>query len=120
MESHRKLGPARRTTPVIFCVLCALCEKLPAQDPDLARGLALAQENRYDEAEAAFREGLRKNPNDARFATELAGVAYRKKNNDEAKTWLTKALRQDPQDAYSNDFLATLFLLDHNLPAALK
>ncbi|MGH9632347.1 MAG: hypothetical protein ACRD7E_28920, partial [Bryobacteraceae bacterium] len=65
-------------------------------------------------------QGLRQYPDDKRFALELAGVAYRKKDMGEAKKRLREALQLDPADAYGNDFLGTLYLLEDNLPAALK
>jgi hypothetical protein len=53
-------------------------------------------------------------------AIELAGVGFRAGNYAEAQRYIRKALRSQPDDAYSNDFLATLYLLQDNTEAALK
>lgn len=90
--------------------------------PDLIyyRGLALAKLKRWAEAKAAFERGLQARPRDKRFPIELAGIAFLQHQNGEAKRELRRALRLDPRDAYANNFLATLYALDDNLPAALK
>ncbi len=92
---------------------------LPAEF-DFLRGMALAKLRRWDEARIALEDGERKSPRDPRFPTELAGIAYQEKNFKDAKRHLRRALRLDPRDRYANDFLATLYDLDGNLPAALK
>src|SRR5260221_9097790 len=75
---------------------------------------------RWSEAKLAFEAGVRKAPNDARFRVELAGVAYKQKDFRTAKDNLHAALRLSPQDAYSREFLATIYFLEDNLEAALK
>jgi hypothetical protein len=82
--------------------------------------MALARAQRPEEARSAFSQGLASYPNDKRFPIELAGLAYRRKENGEAIRLLTQGLRVAPEDEYANDFLATLYQLDGNLPAALK
>ena len=89
-------------------------------DLDLYRGLALARLGKLDAAEQAFLDGQRTHPADPRFALELAGVAYRRQDIGTAKRRLMEALHLDPSNSYGNDFLASLFLLDGNLPGALK
>src|SRR5207302_934150 len=59
-------------------------------------------------------------PKDPRFSVELAGTAYQQKDFRTAKERLRKALDLNPQDAYSREFLATIYFLDGNLEAALK
>ncbi len=99
---------------------------LPRDDPgdsaelDLYRGLALAELQRWDEANAAFEAGREKEPRSKRFLLELAGVAYKQKNFPEAKQDLKGALALDPDDGYARNFLATLYFLDGNLEAALQ
>ncbi len=92
------------------------------QSPDLdfVAGLALARMERWSEARMAFEAGLRKAPNDSRFRLELAGIAYKQKDFRTAKDNLHAALRLNPQDAYSREFLATIYFLEGNLEAALK
>jgi tetratricopeptide (TPR) repeat protein len=91
-----------------------------AADSIFSEGMALARSGKFAEAEQTFRRGMREYPLDKRFPSELAGVAYRLKQNESAKRYLHDALRIDPDDAYSNDFLASLYFFDTNLPAALK
>src|SRR5882762_1985853 len=92
------------------------------QSPDLdfAAGLALARMERWSEAKLAFEAGVRKAPSDARFRVELAGIAYKQKDFRTAKDNLHAALRLSPQDAYTREFLATIYFLEDNLEAALK
>jgi tetratricopeptide (TPR) repeat protein len=87
---------------------------------DFLEGLALARLEKWPEARAAFDAGLRKAPNDPRFLIELAGVAYKQKDLHAAKDDLHAALRLRSNDAYSREFLATIYFLEGNLEAALK
>ena len=89
-------------------------------DLELYRGLALAQLQRFQEAEKAFRAGLARHPRETRFLEEMAGIAYREKHNSLAKNDLRRALAIDPQDEYANNFLASMYFLEGNLEAALK
>ncbi len=86
---------------------------------DFLAGLALARLEKWDEAKLAFGTGFRKSPGDPRFLVELAGIAYKQKDYRTAKNNLHGALRLNPQDSYSNEFLATIYLLEGNLEAAL-
>jgi len=83
-------------------------------------GSALGQLGRYDEAREAFLSGRRIAPRDKRFPIELAGVAFKQKQNASARRWLRIAIGIDRNNAYANDFLGTLYFLDTNLDAALK
>ena len=76
---------------------------------DYQRGMAFAHLERWEEARAALREGSRLAPRDKRFLIELAGVAFKQKREAESVSYLHRALRLDPHDAYANDFLATLY-----------
>lgn len=89
-------------------------------DLQVYRGLALAQLERWEEAEKAFQEGLHRYPRDPRFLVELAGIAYREKRFAKAKRYLRRALAIAPEDDYASDFLASIYLLEDNLDAALK
>src|SRR5207245_5077008 len=86
---------------------------------DYYRGMALARLERWKKAKEAFESGRRKEPRDKRFATELAGVAFKQKNFTETAAELRRALRLDPRDRYAIDFLATVYFLEGNLEAAL-
>jgi hypothetical protein len=92
------------------------------QSPELdyLAGMSLAHLERWAEARDAFSRGYRKAPRDKRFLLERAGAEYRLHDFKLAKNDLQAALRIDPHDSYSQDFLGTLFLLEGNLEAALK
>ncbi len=87
---------------------------------DLYRGLALARLQRWEEAKATFEVGREKAPRDKRFLLELAGISYARKDFSAAKRYLKQALHLDPEDVYAQNFLATLYLLQGNLEAALQ
>lgn len=89
-------------------------------DIDYCYGSALAQIGRLDDARRAFLVGGRLSPRDKRFPIELAGVAFKQKRYPSAAVWLRRALRLDPNEAYANDFLGTVYFLQDNLDAALK
>ncbi|MEO6828529.1 MAG: hypothetical protein ABI164_01870, partial [Acidobacteriaceae bacterium] len=74
----------------------------------------------YTQAEQTFKAGYAGHPNDSRFLTELAGLAYRHKRFSTAKRELRRALAIDPRDDYSTNFLASIYFLQGNLDAALK
>jgi tetratricopeptide (TPR) repeat protein len=99
-----------------------LAEGPAEQSPDLdfLAGLALAHLERWSDAREALEAGRRKSPCDARFLVELAGVAYKQKDLRTAKHDLQSAVRLDPHDAYTREFLGTLYFLEGNLEAALK
>lgn len=89
-------------------------------DLDFVAGLALARLERWKDARDALEVGHRKSPYEARFLVELAGVAYKQKEVGTAKRDLHAALGLDPRDAYTREFLGTLYFLEGNLEAALK
>ncbi len=89
-------------------------------DPELYRGLALARLGRYTQAERTFQAGHAGHPKDARFLVEMAGIAYGDKRFSVAKLELRHALAIDPNENYSNNFLASIYFLEGNLDAALK
>ena len=87
---------------------------------DFLRGLAFARLEKWNQAKLALEMGARRSPRDSRFPVELAGVAYKQKDFRVAKKELRMAARLNPSDAYTNDFLATIYFLEGNLEAALK
>ena len=99
-----------------------LAQPMPSRSPDVnfAYGMALAHLNRLAEARATLLAGARQCPTQKRFPIELAGVAFEQKQYPAAAHWLRRALRLDPDDAYANNFLATVYFLSGNLPAALE
>jgi tetratricopeptide (TPR) repeat protein len=89
-------------------------------DQNYYLGAALAQMGRWEEARDAFLAGHRLQPNDKRFPQELSGVAFRLNNYPEATRELHRALVLDPEDAYTLDFLGSVYFLEGNINAALK
>lgn len=89
-------------------------------DLDFYFGSALAHLDRFTQADAALRAGQQLAPNDSRFPTERAGMAFKRKRYPQASRLLRRALRLTPADPYANDFLATVYFIEGNLPAALK
>ncbi|HXN50650.1 MAG TPA: hypothetical protein VN943_01845 [Candidatus Acidoferrum sp.] len=87
---------------------------------DFVRGLALARQQQWNESRQAFAAGHLKNPNDARFLVELAGIDYKQNDYSAAKRNLRAALRLGSRDSYTFDFLGTIYFLEGNLEAALK
>jgi predicted double-glycine peptidase len=51
---------------------------------------------------------------------DLASKAFREENLTEAREHLDAALRANPSDAHTNDFLGTVYFLEDNTEAALK
>ncbi|HEY1808585.1 MAG TPA: hypothetical protein VGG42_08485, partial [Acidobacteriaceae bacterium] len=62
--------------------------------------MALAHLGRLAEAERTLRAGARQCPDDKRFPTELAGVAFEQKRHAAAAHWLRRAHHLDPTDSY--------------------
>ena len=87
---------------------------------DFLHGLALARQQQWNGSRLAFAAGHLKNPRDPRFLVELAGVAYKQKDYSAAEQNLRAALRLGSRDAYTLDFLGTIYFLQGNLEAALK
>lgn len=102
--------------------LVQLLSPLPNRSPELdyEYGIALANLQRWEEAQATLERGSRNAPRDKRFPTELAGVAFRQKKYAESTRLLHRALHLDGSDQYANDFLATVYFLQGNLEAAVK
>jgi tetratricopeptide (TPR) repeat protein len=89
-------------------------------DANFDYGMALAHLGRLNEAHRALLAGQRQCPSDKRFPEELAGVAFEQKHYPAAAHWLRRALHLDPNDAYANNFLGTVYFLAGNLNAAVK
>ncbi|MBS1803125.1 MAG: hypothetical protein JST28_07135 [Acidobacteria bacterium] len=89
-------------------------------DVEFEFGMALAHLQRWSESRIALLAGRKTCPQDKRFPTELAGVAFQQKHYSEAAHWIQIALRLDPMDEYANEFAGTVFLLLGNLDAAVQ
>lgn len=89
-------------------------------DAQYLRGMALVKLGRIEHAKQEFERGRSRWIRDSRFPTELAGLAYLSKDFSTARRHLHKAHQLAPADAYTNEFLAMLYLLEGNVEAALK
>jgi len=117
LQTAQKLYSEQKWEEVI-----RLTSEKSGQTPELVylRGMALMRLNRWQEAREAFTSGIEKTPQDTRFLVERAGAEYRLKDFPAAKSDLRAALRSQPKDQYTLDFLGTIYLLEGNLEAALK
>ncbi|MCL4402566.1 MAG: tetratricopeptide repeat protein [Acidobacteria bacterium] len=107
--------------PAVWCDAPARAgEEAASAQELLKRGVVLGRSGQLDPAERLLLEGRRRFPADARFQQELAGIAFRRSDLPAARRYLRQALGINPADPYANDFLGSLYLLDGNLPAALK
>jgi tetratricopeptide (TPR) repeat protein len=108
-------------TKSLFLLLALASPLLSATaDELLARAVSLAKANQLEEAENVLLEGRRTFPHDPRLPIELAGIAWRRKSPARAKTFLRQGLSLDPSNAYANEFLGSVYLLDGNVYAALE
>lgn len=88
-------------------------------EPFYQEGIAFSKASNWKQARAAFLLGELADPQDVRFPLELAGVAYKSGNRAEARHYLHRALQLSPADAYASEVLASLYLLDGNVSAAV-
>ncbi|MGH9565586.1 MAG: hypothetical protein ACRD4I_06360, partial [Candidatus Angelobacter sp.] len=117
VASAKRLFEQERWTELVH-----LLQTIPHRSAELEYeyGVALAHLERWEDANKALLHGHRFAPGDKRFLIELAGVAFRQKRNTRAIEYLRSAHGLDPDDAYTNQFLATLYFLQGNIHAALK
>ena len=93
---------------------------LQSLSTDYERAIERARAGELEESRAILIALRDANPSDKRPHIELAGIAFRQSLYGDAKRHISSALRIDPYDAYATDFLATLYLLEDNIEAALK
>lgn len=98
----------------------ALLVGQPNRSDEFDQAMQLAREGRMEEARGKLEAGAAAHPDDKRYPIELAGLAYRDGDELTAQTYLRQALALDPEDAYANDFLASLYYREQDYPAALK
>jgi len=94
--------------------------KSRSADEDFYYATALAHLGRLGAAERAFAAGQKLAPSDARFPTELAGIAFTQKRYARAAHLLRRTIALSPHDVYANNFLGTVYYLEGNVEAALK
>lgn len=117
VDAAQKLAAKQRWQDLV-----ALLEPISTRsvDMDFYLGTALARLGRWAEAERTFEAGRRLAPDDVRFPIELAGTAFKLRRYVHAAHLMREAARFDPHDAYTNDFLGTIYFLQGNLEASLK
>lgn len=122
LNELRTLADAQQWKKIIVLVEALSPQARGAQSADVEfyYGTALAQTGRLPEAAGIFQRAEHLWPKDARFPVELAGVEFKQKNYPLAAARLRHALRLQPGDAYTQNFLANVYFLEGNLPAALK
>jgi|GEM_PF-2438521 len=87
--------------------------------PHALRGQAFERMKRPADAEAAYRAGIRIEPEDVRLANNLAFVlASQRIKLDEALTLARKAVTKDEQRASYHDTLGVVLMARNELPAA--
>ncbi len=87
--------------------------------PHALRGQAFERMKRPADAEAAYRAGIRVEPEDVRLANNLAFVlASQRIKLDEALTLARKAVTKDEQRASYHDTLGVVLMARNELPAA--
>ena len=108
-----------RAAVLLLCAAFVLNAQGPADDL-FERGMEEARAGRFEQARTIFRQGRRTTPGDERFLVEGAGgAAFRLERFGEARRLLRRALGRRPGDDYTRNFLATIYLLDGNVEAAL-
>jgi choline-sulfatase len=80
-----------------------LLADVQARDPEMyllpfMKGEAALRQEKWDEAGTEFRNCLKLNPNFDQAMTGLARALAKSGNSAEAKTWLQRAIKQNPQD----------------------
>lgn len=109
---------------VCLCVIAAFGQPAPrpvapSAEQVLERALQAAKTGDLAAARTILQTGAHVHPEDPRFPTELAGIAFLEKHNTEAKRLLHRARHLRSADPYVSEFLGTLYLLDGNAEAAL-
>ncbi len=106
---------------ILLLIALSICGTVMAADADDAfeQGMRLARAGQWSEARDMFLKGRALAPKDKRFPLELAGVAFRTGDRAHAIKEFQHALALDPHDAYANEALGSLYLLDGNLDAAI-
>jgi tetratricopeptide (TPR) repeat protein len=86
-----------------------------APDSEFAQAMraeALADGERFDEAAAAFKEVLRRNPNFPGIHLALGQLYWRRKDLEKSKEELTLALAEDPNQPLANYYLGDILVTE--------
>jgi len=99
-------------------------QRLAAAAPDsefalAMRAEALADTDRFDEAIAAFKEILHKNPDFPGIHLALGQLYWRRKDLESSRLELKLALAEDPKSPLANYYLADIFVTDKDYLSAI-
>lgn len=120
-DQLQKLADSKQWEKIIAFETQTAKSSASSSDLQFYYGTALAQTGQLDKAREVFYRAKRQWPKDPRFPVELAGVEFKQKDYDSAAKNLRHALHLKFNDtAYTENFLATIYYLQGNLPAALK
>jgi hypothetical protein len=103
-------------------LLLATRSAFPQSSPDEAHesALTLSRESRWEEARTMLLRAHASWPRDARLLLDLSGVHFRLGDRRAAITYARRALQLDPANSYGRNLLATLYLLEDRLDAAVQ
>lgn len=100
-------------------LLCTAAAQAAPQDPARA-GWEAIQRGDGDKAEASFRAALAANPNDPRALTGAGMAAHLLARDDQAVTFLKRAIAVDARYAYSSYVLGQIAYAQGDLDLAIK
>src|SRR5580692_7277953 len=92
----------------------------PSSDPELQRGIALAQKGDLKQAEEAFEQAVTLHPRDARALTALGQVQEQLGESPESIEIFRKVIELDPRSADAHENLGIALGDRSDLAAALK
>jgi tetratricopeptide (TPR) repeat protein len=102
----------------IFAQPCRANES--AADAAYEKGMDLAKNNQWQDAQLVLENGSKLHPQDTRFLEELAGIAFHERDYPKAGRLMQRVAEKEPSNTYANDFLGTVYLLEGNLEGALQ
>ena len=83
-------------------------------------GMCSAFQNRLEEAENHFLNALEINNRCEQCYLELGGIYFRKKEHQKAVQFIKRAIKINPDNEYSHDFLGTLYFINGLTNHALR
>jgi tetratricopeptide (TPR) repeat protein len=105
-------------TLVLVCLLAAAPQ---VSQPDPARaGWEAIQRGDGEKAASAFRAQLAANPNDSRALTGAGIAAHLNGNDDQAMSYLKRALQADAENVYASYYLGQVAYAQGDLDLAIK
>jgi hypothetical protein len=103
---------------LLLAARSAFAQSSPGEAHELA--LTLSRQSRWEEARTMLLRAHASWPKDTLLLIDLSGVYYRLGDRRAAITYARRALQLSPADSYGRNLLATLYLLDGRLDAAVR